>query len=158
MAHAATRPDPTLPSRRQFIRHPAEVPLEVRLPTDEAPRDHASRDVGHGGLAFASVVPLPQGTAVQIRIPSVSPPFEARAEVAWCREEGEGTYRIGVRFVDAQDAFRARMVEQVCAIETHRREAERRTGRPVSGDEAAREWIGRHAEEFPDPDAPPARP
>jgi hypothetical protein len=56
-----------------------------------------------------------------------------------------------VQFLDAADAFRARMVEQVCSIERYRREVRRREGRVLSGQEAAEEWIREHAARFPDP-------
>jgi hypothetical protein len=78
----------------------------------------------------------------------VLPPFEARVRVVWTRPEAEG-YCIGVQFMDEADAFRARMVEQVCSIERYRREVEAKEGRRLTRDEAAQEWIRRYAGRFP---------
>ncbi|HEU0077282.1 MAG TPA: hypothetical protein VFQ76_06510, partial [Longimicrobiaceae bacterium] len=58
---------------------------------------------------------------------------------------------IGVQFLDAGDAFRARMVEQVCSIDRYRRQVREREGRELTGQEAAEEWIRDHAARFPDP-------
>ena len=78
------------------------------------------------------------------------PAFRARVRVVWCRRTERG-YRIGARFADAEDAFRARMVEQLCAIEDYRRRALEREGRHLSAEAAAHEWIERFADDFPRP-------
>jgi hypothetical protein len=59
-------------------------------------------------------------------------------------------YELGVTFLDAEDAFRARMVEQLCHIEDYRRSVMRTQGRELSLDEAATEWIEKFAEDFPE--------
>jgi hypothetical protein len=43
------------------------------------------------------------------------------------------------------------MVEQLLHIESYRREIEQQEGRPLTTEEAAREWIGRYASSFPNP-------
>ena len=53
-------------------------------------------------------------------------------------------------FIDAQDAFSARMVEQVCHIDDYRKSVRRLEGRELDAEEAAAEWISRHAAEFPE--------
>lgn len=139
--------DPRTPSRRRFIRHTADVPLEVRT-VAAPPRRTSGLDISHGGLSFLLEDDLPVGATIDVRIPTVSPPFEARAKVVWRRREGSG-YCIGVAFLDADDAFRARMVEQVCAIEAYRREVRENEGRTLGTEEAAEEWIRRYAGGFP---------
>jgi hypothetical protein len=134
--------------RRRFIRHTADVPIEVRAVVADAPRTQSGRDVSEGGLSFISDTDLPLGSTLEIRIPAVHPPFEARARVVWRKREEAG-YCIGVEFLDAAMAFRARMVEQVCAIEEYRRQVFRDQGRRLTRDEAAHEWIGRFADHFP---------
>lgn len=137
-------------SRRRFIRHTADVPLEVRAVDEGAGETHRGVNVSFGGLAFESEGPLAYGTTLEVRIDQVKPPFEAHARVVHCEPEGDH-FCIGVQFLDAGDAFRARMVEQVCSIDRYRREVQEREGRELSSQEAAEEWIRRHASRFPDP-------
>ena len=133
--------------RREFIRHTADVPIEVRTVDGE----HASAtglNVSHGGLAFMSALCPAEGATLEIAIPEVDPPFQAHARVAWCRPEADA-FLVGVEFLDATDAFRARMVEQVCTIERYRQDVRKREGRELTTQEAAAEWIGRYAGRFP---------
>lgn len=134
--------------RRKYIRHPVDVPIEV----EDVPGDKGSQvaDVSFGGLSFLCGQYHRPGTELLLRIPYLEPPFEVRARVAWRRVE-DGGYRIGVRFLAEDDAFRSRMVEQICAIESYRKEVRQREGRILDATEAAREWIERFAARFPDP-------
>jgi hypothetical protein len=137
---------------RQFMRHPANITIEV---TAGAELDHAarcSRNVGLGGLAFQSDRPLAKGAVIELRIPIVRPAFETRARVVWCRESEAG-YDLGVEFLDPNDAFRARMVEQICHIEDYRAGVFRSEGRELTAEQAAMEWIGKYASNFPEEDA-----
>jgi hypothetical protein len=132
--------------RRRFIRHTADVPIEINA-LDHS-RIQPGVNVSEGGLSFLSDSDIPLGTTIEIRIPAVHPPFEAHARVVWRKEE-DSRFCIGVEFLDATMAFRARMVEQVCAIEEYRRQIHHDEGRVLTRDEAAREWIGKFAERFP---------
>ena len=133
---------------RAFIRHTAGVPLEVRPVTDGVVRTLESVNVSVGGLSFTSDEDIPVGTIIQIRVPEVDPPFEALARVVWTTPE-EDHRCIGAQFLDAADAFRARMVEQVCAIEQYRQEVLEREGRALTAQQAATEWIAKYAGRFP---------
>lgn len=135
--------------RRAFIRHTAGVPIEVRALASSAAKQLESVNVSVGGLSFVSDQELEIGSVIQIRIAEVDPPFEAAARVVWTGPEGD-RWCIGVQFLDANDAFRARMVEQVCAIERYRQEVEEEEGRKLTTAEAAAEWITRYAGRFPD--------
>lgn len=134
---------------RQFIRHPTEVTIEVSAEggSDRAPGH--SRNVGIGGIAFHSDRALAAGMIIAVRIPLVRPPFETSARVVWCRQTEHG-WDLGVEFLDPDDAFRARMVEQICHIENYRKGIERSEGRSLTAEQAAMEWIGKYAAEFPD--------
>jgi hypothetical protein len=132
---------------REFIRHTVDVPLEIRAVNGNTARQRGV-NVSYGGLAFLSDTCPSVGDLIDLRIPTVNPPFQAQGRVAWCRSEGD-QYLIGVAFLDAADAFRARMVQQVCSIERYRQEVQEREGRALSTPEAAAEWIGRYADRFP---------
>lgn len=141
---ADTRTNP----RRAFIRHTAGVPLEVRAVPGSAGVRLESTNVSVGGISFVSDRDFPIGSVIEIRIAEVDPPFEARARVVWTSPE-DGRFCIGVSFLEEADAFRARMVEQVCSIERYRREVETDEGRVLTAPEAAAEWIAKYAGRFP---------
>jgi hypothetical protein len=138
--------------QRQFIRHTVNVPLQVKLLPDAAPEPNEGVNVSHGGLAFTVKECLPLDQVIELRIPTVDPPFEAHARVAWCKPEGNN-YLVGVQFLDSTDAFQSRMVQQVCAIEQYRQEVAAKEGRKLSSQEAASEWIRKYAGRFPDDSA-----
>ncbi len=141
--------DPRSAIMRHFMRHPSSMPIEVcALHASIQPRQHL-RNVSVGGLAFASEVEVPSGAMVSLRIPCVSPVFESEAKVAWCRESGDG-FELGVEFLDQDDAYRARMIEQVCHIEEYREQVRQTERRELSAEQAAEEWIRKYAAQFPD--------
>lgn len=131
-----------------FIRHPPEIPLEItRLPDAQA----CGADVARfGGLAFDAAEPEKPGTQLLLRFPSLDPDFRAPARVAWCEATDTG-YCIGVTFLDTEDAFRSRMLEQISAIKTYRSEVHQDDGKALTDNEAAREWIRQIGNRFPNP-------
>lgn len=126
------------------------MPIEIRPALGVSHIRRNIRNVSFGGLAFLSDIFLQPDTLVELRIPCVRPIFEVSARVAWCREEAD-CFLVGVEFQNASEAFQIRMVEQVCHIHSYKREIEERDGRQLSTEDAAREWIDRHAASFPNP-------
>jgi hypothetical protein len=136
---------------REFIRHPADVPIQIQYVRDGEFENRCTQNVSFGGLAFSSATAIEPETFITLRLPYLQPLFEvAAARVAWCRNEGN-QYVIGVQFSDLEEAFRVRMVEQLLHIESYRREIEQREGRELTTEEAARDWISRYASSFPNP-------
>jgi hypothetical protein len=144
-------PQPRGMPMRNFIRHPADIPIEVAK-TGGLWASGDAVDFGHGGLSLVASGPHAVGELLHLRIPFVKPPFDARGRVAWCRRR-RGRYQLGVAFLDSEDAFQARMVEQVCHIEHYRRQQLERDGRTLTRREAALEWIARYAANFPAADS-----
>ncbi len=138
------------PELRRFIRHPADIAIEVELASLVSVQKEYLTDISEGGLRFKSRIDLPGGTLVKIRIPLVRPTFESTGIVVWSADRG-AFYEIGVEFLHPRDVFRARMVEQVCHIEHYKREVLEREGRTLSSEQAAMEWIEKYAAEFPRP-------
>jgi c-di-GMP-binding flagellar brake protein YcgR len=134
---------------RQFIRHPVDVPIELCMAPTGAPAQGHTNDISLGGLAVRSAVAVAPGALIEVRISYVQPAFQARARVAWCRRRSDGEHEVGVSFLDAEDAFLARMVEQVCYIEDYRKSIAREQGRELSSEDAAQEWIEKFAAGFP---------
>jgi len=134
---------------RSFLRHPSDIPIEVQLdePIAIAETDSAN-NISRGGLSFNSRVPLREGSVIRLRIPVVRPVYEVLGRVTWCHGH-PGYFEAGVQFLDQDDYFQARMVEQVCHIEHYKRSVLEREGRALSGEEAALEWIERYAPAFP---------
>jgi hypothetical protein len=136
---------------RQFIRHPLDVPIEIRCVPDGSYVLECTQDVSFGGLAFLSETAIEPGGIIKLRIPYFKPAFEVTAaQVTWCKKIGS-KYAVGVEFLDSAEAFRVRMIEQVCHIESYRREVEQREGRHLTDEEAAAEWISLYASSFPNP-------
>lgn len=138
---------------RQYIRHPADVPIHISL----EPNGHAFEalnirggmvDISQGGIACEVKAPIKVGCLVNVDIDSVSPKYHGLGKVVWCVEK-MGSYEVGVCFLDQEEAFRSRMVQQICQIEVYKNMIYEREGRLLDGDEAATEWIQKHAVEFP---------
>ena len=138
---------------RQFIRHPTRIPVEVRSEGTTAYDTRQSLNLSLGGLALQSDYAFVPGALVVIRIALVRPPFESPARVVWCMACRDD-FELGVEFLNADDAFRARIVEQVCYIENYKLTVFREEGRRLSLDEAAREWISKFASDFPEEGKP----
>ena len=133
---------------RAYIRHPSDMPIELSpLPGSDSVSSQ-TRDISLGGLSFHSARALDKGAQVSLRIPVVTPAFEANARVIWCQATKDG-YEVGIEFTDGEDAYRARMVEQICHIEHYRLWVKEIEGRELNTESAALEWIGKYAHEFP---------
>jgi len=135
--------------KRRYIRHPADVPIYVSSPVSLPDKERALSNISFGGLCFSSEVPFEYGTVIAIKISYVRPPFEARGRVVWCARKA-ASFDVGVEFDGEGDAFRARMVEQVCRIERYKEEVLKNEGRELTGTQAALEWINKYAEKFPE--------
>jgi hypothetical protein len=126
-----------------------EILIEVKAHGQTTHDKQITVNVSTGGLAFRCERKFEPGDTVGIRVPFVSPPFEADARVAWCTAR-ENRYEIGVEFLNQDDAYMTRMVEQVCLIENYKKEVYQAEGRTLSPQEAAVEWINKYASLFPD--------
>lgn len=130
---------------RRFIRHPADIPIQI---TTGKAGVYDLKNVSNGGLCFETDEVVSAGTQIRIEIPIDDPPFAAEAVVVWC-QAFNGHHQVGVRFVDEETAFAARMVEQICHIQQYQQDTLLREGRRLSGEQAAKEWIAKHAADFP---------
>lgn len=134
---------------RSFVRHPTDLPIRIHEDAPGQSRLHNLANVSRGGLACRSDEAMPSGAEVTVEIPVGGKPFRARGLVRWCRQDEDG-WEIGIQFVTQEDAYAARMVEQICHIEHYRREVCRHEGRDIDSADAANEWIRLYAARFPD--------
>jgi hypothetical protein len=65
----------------------------------------------------------------------------------WCNKTAKG-YEVGLEFNDPEEVERLRMIEQISQIESFRQDLEKREGRKLSSEQAAREWVSKYAGEF----------
>jgi len=133
---------------RKFIRHEAGLPVDIGLGDLVAHKQEYLNDIGFGGLSFKAKEKVETGTIINIRIPLLRPMFEAIGKVVWCRKEGD-IYFVGVEFITPADGFKMRMLEQICHIDSYKKEVREKQGRNITGEEAAIEWINKYAGEFP---------
>ena len=137
---------------RKYIRHPAEVPIQVDLDwvgeDGDETIDQTITNVSLGGLAFISEKPIDLLERVQICIPVLGQNSFLIGNVVWC-ESADSGYEVGVEFENSRDIYRLRMIEQICHIEHYRKEVERVEGRQLTSQEAAKEWISKYAGDFP---------
>ena len=135
---------------REYIRHPSDIPIFVATEKANNQMNLALNNISTGGLAFDTPTFLEEGSVVNIKINSVKPSFRVKGIVAWC-EPKEAHFEVGVEFIGHKDAYRVRMVEQVCHIEHYKKAVKANEGRNISGEAAACEWIEKYASTFPNP-------
>ncbi|MFV1984876.1 MAG: PilZ domain-containing protein [Thiohalomonadales bacterium] len=133
---------------RSYIRHPSDIPLEYKLDSIDDSAILNLNNVSYGGVSFNSEAPINVGSIIELKILFVQPEFVSKCQVSWCQMESE-YYVIGAMFLEQNDAYMARMVEQICHIEHYKNEVKRREGRDISGEQAANEWISKFASNFP---------
>ena len=133
--------------KRVFMRHPSDIPIQILPENPVVPKEESLCDVSVGGLSMFSDTEFGTNTVLKITIPIINPVFEARGKVVWCNRTGN-CFEVGIEFMEAKDAFRARMVEQICHIEHYKKEIREKEGRQLDGKEAALEWINKYAGSF----------
>jgi hypothetical protein len=133
-----------------FIHHPSGFPIEFKRLWFDRTRDLDS-DLEHSpiGLMFESAKYFKPGTRLEINIPIRNDTARFRGQVVLVRHCGE-LYEIGLWLQHRADASRARIVEQICHIETYLRERKYRDGPySINRDRITEEWITKHAGNVP---------
>lgn len=132
-----------------LIHHPEQVPVEIQaLGYSEAFPDPA--DGGYlGELAVHCASRFRVGAIVELHVPQLDAGTGLHGHVIWLHKVGHG-YLIGISFQGESEAFRMRMIEQLCHIEAYRKDVVAKQGRILTREEAAAEWIARYSEDFPE--------
>ena len=135
---------------REFIRHPSTVPIQINEFEGEIKHgNNTLNNISFGGVSCFCNEPVEVGSNVSIRIGCVDPDFEMTGRAVWCRPKDEA-YEVGIEFLASKDKiYLLRMVEQLCHIEHYRNEVLRKEGRQMSSEQAAKEWIEKFANSFP---------
>lgn len=134
---------------RRFVRHPTDIPIIVQEAREQhlESADGALTSVSQGGLSCLVDTHFDVGCLVDIDIPSVSPAYHGTGEVVWC-EFRSGRFEVGLRFIDTEEAFKSRMIQQICQIEHYKKTVFENEGRVLDGNQAAQEWIEKYASLF----------
>jgi PilZ domain-containing protein len=134
---------------REFIRHPSSIPVQLKKQDGEISfGTNTLNNVSFGGVSCLCSEPMEKGSTVKMTIACVDPTFEIRGKAVWCKPVHD-MYEVGVEFLISKDKmFLLRMIEQICHIEHYRNELKHR-GREISSEEAAKEWISKYADSFP---------
>lgn len=131
-----------------FIRHPRAFPMAVRRIWFEWSQGKKARYKCDLGLCFSSEKYIPTGAILEITIPLRGEEQKFKGKVVLVRNRGE-YYEIGIWLDEKADGHRARMVEQICHIETYLKDKHRKEGPFVSRERVAEEWISKFAASFP---------
>ncbi|MBL4775871.1 MAG: hypothetical protein JKY87_07470 [Mariprofundus sp.] len=133
----------TSPAAKPIIRHPVDIPLEVKaLAVAGCNQDN------HAYGEFPMMIAV--GALLRVRIPSINANEALHGQVIWLARSAHG-FIIGMSFQTEHEAFRMRMLEQLCYIEDYRQQALDNEGRSLDAQQAATEWIEQYAAAFPSP-------
>lgn len=105
--------------RNDFIRHPRQFPLKFRRRRawGWSMRDKQT-PTGDLGLSFVSRKYIPTGSRMELSIPLRGDVQKFHGTVVMVREIAGG-YEIGLWLASADDASRARLVEEICHLECY---------------------------------------
>ena len=131
-----------------FIRHPRAFPITLRRVWFEFKHHKSVRYDSNLGICFRHEKYIPTGAILEITIPLRGEEQKFRGKVVLVRHRGDH-FEIGIWLEEKADAHRARMVEQICHIETYLKDKHRKEGPFVSRERVAEEWISKFAGSFP---------
>ena len=101
--------------KRKYPRHPVEISIDYKISGESSGKTDLTQNISFGGLCFQTQSELAPGTLLALRFPTINPNFEVASKVAWCSVK-KGKVEVGVQFLDENDAFRARMIEEICHL------------------------------------------
>jgi hypothetical protein len=133
---------------RKFIRHPVDIPIEFMISNTRVTKPGLTGNVSVCGLCFKSKECVENDKILTIRIPLINPKFKLHGRVVRCMKR-DNQVEIGVEFIDQNDLYATRMIEQICYIKQYKKDVAEQQGKILTDEEAAREWIYQHAAQFP---------
>lgn len=144
---------PTI-ENRHFIRHPLSIPLICKVIKNLPARQEKevpvmTANVSLGGLLFCAKRPFKVGSLIAVKMPFKDKVLNLKSKVVHCVKSPEARlYNIGISFLELNDAFRAKLVEQFYLIVEYRNLRSVQLGKEISLEEASKEWIEKYAERF----------
>jgi len=131
-----------------FIKHPDDQPISLKCLKQPANNFNPQRYRISGGVRISVKESVEPGTVIEIetRIQDRMVSFQGR--VIWIKESSNQTKQLGLVFDNVEEAYRARMIEQLCHIEHYLRR-QNAEGRTLNARHAANEWINQFSPQFP---------
>lgn len=130
-----------------FIHHPSAFPLNCKRLWFDRDINYSAENKQTIGLCFRSEKYLKPGIKVEISIPLRGEVQNFRGKVVLVRNMDDH-FEIGMWLTSA-DVHRARVVEQICHIETYLRTKRHQDGPFVNDERVAEEWVDKYAAAFP---------
>ena len=136
---------------RKFIRHPSNLPAELRRNAVARPDAVHLENISDGGLAFSSKVSYSPGEEIAIAFPHLAGSKPVRGTIRWaCKARPPSSRTLYGVQVGARDAKRhTAVVEKICHIEVWREVQQYLRKKKISSAEAAEEWIRQYDRSFP---------
>lgn len=134
-------------SEHGFIEHPCDQPFSLRRIRSAGKNFKSHNFHVYGGISLITLQAYKPGTMIEIKTRIHGEAASFRGRILWIKEY-KGKTSLGVVFEDTEQAYRARMIEQLCHIEHYRRK-QCSAGRRLAIHDAAQEWIERHSPSFP---------
>jgi len=101
--------------KRKYPRHPVEISIDYKISGDSQGKTDFTQNISYGGLCFQTQSVVAPGTLLTLSFPSINPNFDVVGKVAWCSSKADKV-EVGVQFLDENDAYRARMIEEICHL------------------------------------------
>jgi hypothetical protein len=140
---------PLLDIQTGFILHPTSFPIDIKRLWFTGWGPDETGDPGNIGVIFESEKYFRPGSMLEISIPLRKDHEKFRGKVVLVKNFGN-RFDIGLWFCCRADASRARIVEQICHIETYIQGKKYRDGPYcLNRDKMAEEWIINNASQVP---------
>ena len=131
-----------------FIKHPDRFPLQYRRLKFWERAKVENSAISNIGLTFSTNEYQKLGSLLEITIPTRKETHHFLGRVVAIKESDTG-YEIGVWLLQAEDAPKLRIVEQICHIELYLNDKRYKDGPFLSQERLTEEWITRFASSFP---------
>ncbi|BCD97507.1 hypothetical protein [Marinagarivorans cellulosilyticus] len=132
-----------------FIKHPSDIPLDFSIEPSPSYATAQMLNVHDGGMVFETRRSLPIGAKIHLTVNLRGTALNLHGVITHCISVGESRCDVGVQFEEDNEHYAMRMIEQACHIEHYRQLLSETSGRELTEDEAAAEWIARFAAYFP---------
>lgn len=131
-----------------FIKHPKRFPLQFRRLRFWQSTNIELDPESNTGLTFSSKEYQKPGSIIEVTIPTRKEIHHFMGKVVMVKESDD-YYEIGIWLVNAGDAPKLRIVEQICHIELYLNDKRHKEGPFLSQEKLTEEWISRFASGFP---------
>ena len=133
---------------RKYLRHPIDIPIEFTISETKIKKSALTGNMSICGLCFKSFECVENDKLLTIKIPLINSNIRLQGRVVRCLIKNDHV-EIGIEFINQNDIFAARMIEQICYIKQYQKDIAEQQGRNLTDEHAALEWISNHSAQFP---------